>query len=72
VLVAAAGVAAAEDLPGDPACACNVTPAACDAGCACDLECEVDWSIDECAQPDAGCLPDAGDSDDATLEAEEL
>jgi hypothetical protein len=59
-------------LSDDDACACNVTPAACDASCACDSECEVDWSADECAQPGAGCLPEAGTPDDAALEAEEL
>jgi hypothetical protein len=53
-------------------CACDVTPAACDASCACDLECAVDWSVDECALPGADCLPDTGDVDDATLDAEEL
>jgi hypothetical protein len=36
-------------------CACDLTPAACDAGCACDDECSVDWSIDECSLPGAGC-----------------
>jgi hypothetical protein len=52
-------------------CACDVTPAACDTGCACDLECDVDWSIDECADPAAGCLQNSTVPDDATLAAQE-
>ncbi len=50
-------------------CACDVTPAACDAGCACDEECAVDWSVDECSLPDAGCQPEM---DDVALAAAEL
>src|SRR3954447_19112707 len=52
-------------------CACNVTSAACDVGCACDEECAVDWSQDECAQPGAGCLAEAPDPEDAMLAATE-
>ena len=56
----------------DETCACDLTVAACDAGCACDFECEVDWSVDECAEPGAECDPDATDvDDDAALEAAE-
>ncbi len=52
-------------------CACDVTPSACDTGCACDLECEVDWSVDECADPAAGCLQNSTVPDVATLAAQE-
>ncbi len=61
-----AAPAAHADDTDDTICTCDVTPAACDAGCACDSECSVDWSVDECAQPGAGCLPET-DPDAATL-----
>jgi hypothetical protein len=60
-------VAYADD-DGTP-CTCDITPAACDSGCACDSECTVDWSADECAAPDAGCLPETSDLDEPALEA---
>ena len=52
------------------ACACDVTPAACDAGCACDDECSVDWTVDECSNPAAGCQAEQPD-DEATVELDE-
>jgi uncharacterized protein (TIGR03382 family) len=51
------------------ACTCDVTPAACDAGCACDTECDVDWSVDECTAPGAGCQTELADT---ALDAAEL
>jgi hypothetical protein len=70
-LVALTATAAADD-DVDPPCACDLTPAACDAGCACDSECEIDWSVDECSLPDAGCDPMAVEPTDATLEASDM
>ncbi|HUJ61288.1 MAG TPA: MYXO-CTERM sorting domain-containing protein [Kofleriaceae bacterium] len=67
LLVASAAARAGADT-SDAECTCDVTPAACDAGCACDSECQVDWSVDECAAPDSGCLPTVTDPDEATLE----
>jgi hypothetical protein len=72
VLLGAAPAWADNDDEGAGACACDVTAAACDAGCACDAECAVDWSADECAQPGADCQPEAALPDEASLEAAEL
>lgn len=69
LVLASRSTARADDAP---ACSCDLTPAACDAGCACDSECTVDWTADECAQPGAGCIANAVDLDDAALEAAEL
>ena len=68
VVLSFAATASAED-DVDGVCACDATPAACDASCACDLECEVDWSKDECAEPGAGCQPAMTD---AQVEAAEV
>ena len=72
VLVAASSAFADPADPDDDnyTCTCDVTPAACDAGCACDSECTVDWSADECADPAAGCQPEQPD-DEATVETDE-
>ncbi len=73
LLVPASKASAADDVAGDiTECACDLTPASCDASCACDSECEVDWSIDECTQPGADCLPDAREPEDAELDVEEV
>ncbi len=71
LVIASLLVATRAEAQPDTECACNVTSAACDVGCACDEECAVDWSQDECAQPGADCLPEAPDVDDATLATSE-
>ena len=68
VLSALSAPARADDLD----CACDATPAACDAGCTCDSECTVDWSADECAAPGAGCIADPTNLGDDELAAAEV